>query len=64
MTTKTIHINNMICTCCIKVIKMELNNMLVTVNKITFGKADISYDKDKVSFSEIENGFSLLIDTI
>ena len=46
---------------------MELNNILVTVNKITLGKADISYDKDKVSFSEIENillenGFSLLID--
>ena len=66
MKTQTIHINNMICDCCIKVVTMELNALRVVVNKIKLGEVEISYDTSKISFEEIEktlskNGFSLLI---
>jgi len=66
MKTQTIHINNMICDCCIKVVRMELNALRVVVNKIKLGEVEISYDTSKISFEEIEktlskNGFSLLI---
>jgi len=67
MITQTIHINNMICDCCIKVVKMELNNLSVTINSINLGEVDISFDPDVVNIDDIEtmlnkNGFSLLID--
>ena len=67
MTTQTIHLNNMICDCCLRVVEMELNNLHVTVNDIKPGEVNISYDADLVNFNGIEamlnkNGFSLLID--
>lgn len=67
MTTQTIHINNMICNCCIRVVEMELDQISVTVNKIALGEATISYDPDKISIGYIEkvlndNGFSILTD--
>ncbi len=65
MITKTLHINNMICDCCIRVVEMELKNMGVTVVSINMGEAEISYNPDNVTFDYIEdklneNGFSLL----
>ncbi len=67
MKTKTLHINNMICDCCIRVVKMDLNNISVTVKSIKLGEVKISYDPDVTSFASIEdmlnkNGFSILID--
>jgi len=65
MTTLILHINNMICDCCIRVIEMELNKILVTINDIKLGEAEISFDPEKLSIADIEkvlnnNGFSLL----
>jgi len=67
MKTKTLHINNMICDCCIRVIEMELNNISVTVKSIKLGEVEINFDSDVTSFTSIENmfyknGFSILID--
>lgn len=67
MTTVTLHINNMNCDCCIRVVKMELINLSITVKRIKLGEAQISFDPDKISIKEIEkmlveNGFSLLTD--
>ncbi len=66
MITKTIHINNMICNCCSRIVEMELNSILVKVNKITLGQAEIEYDEETVSFDNIkkkleDNGFSIVI---
>lgn len=67
MTTLTLHINNMNCDCCIRVVKMELNNISVSVKRIKLGEAVISFDPDEISIKEIEkmlveNRFSLLTD--
>jgi AraC family transcriptional regulator len=66
MVTKTLHINNMICNCCSRVVKMELESISVEVNKITLGEAEIIFDPKIITFAEIEtklldNGFSLLV---
>ena len=66
MKTQTIHLNNMICDCCIKVVKMELKALQVSVNKIKLGEVEISYDSSKISFDDIietlnQNGFSLIV---
>jgi len=55
------------CDCCIRVVKMELINLSITVKRIKLGEAQISFDPDKISIKEIEkmlveNGFSLLTD--
>ncbi len=65
MTVLTLHINNMICDCCIEVIKMELAKIPVEIDYITLGEVKISFDKKKISYNEIEevlnkNGFSII----
>ena len=66
MITQTLHINNMICDCCIKVLEMEFNNMLVKVNSIKLGEVEVSFDQNHINIDDIEkmlneNGFSLLV---
>lgn len=67
MITQTLHINNMICNCCIRVVKLELNKISVNVKKIKLGEAEVSFNPDKISINDIEkvlhkNGFSILTD--
>ncbi|MGQ9797730.1 MAG: hypothetical protein ACUVRG_00310 [Ignavibacterium sp.] len=64
MEQATIHIKNMVCNRCIKVVKEELENLGYQVNSIILGKATIQ-TKDKINFDLInkvltENGFELI----
>lgn len=65
MTTITIHVNNMICNCCIRVLKMELEQAEIEVHNIKLGKATISYDRSRINKVFIrkllnKNGFGLI----
>jgi len=60
-----LHINNMICNCCIRVLKMELENAGIKVHDIKLGEAIVSFNSDKISKLKIrnlltENGFDLI----
>lgn len=64
MEQATIHIKNMVCNRCIKVVKEELENLGYQVNAIILGEATIQ-TKDKINFDLInkvltENGFELI----
>lgn len=55
----------MVCKCCIKVIRQELENNDIEVKRIILGEADILYDENKITDTEIEkilnnNGFELV----
>jgi len=63
--TQTLQINNMICNCCIRVLKMEFENVGIKVVNIKLGEATISYDQEKINNDRIkqllvENGFELI----
>ena len=67
MTTQKIHINNMVCDCCIRVVEIELKQLAVKIISIRLGEAEISFNPAKISIKDIEeklneNGFSLLTD--
>jgi AraC-like DNA-binding protein len=49
----TIHIKNMICRCCIRVIREDLEKAGIGVQEISLGKATISYDEDHISTEDI-----------
>lgn len=64
MENATIHIKNMVCNRCIKVVKEELQKLGYTVNEITLGEASI-ISENKIDFQLInkvlnENGFELI----
>jgi AraC-like DNA-binding protein len=56
----TIHIKNMICQCCIRVIREDLEKAGIGVQEISLGKATISYDEDLISTEDIRK---VLLDT-
>lgn len=63
--SKTLYIKYMVCKCCIKVIRQELENNDIEVKRIILGEADIIYDENKITDTEIErilntNGFELV----
>ena len=63
--SKTLYIKYMVCKCCIKVIRQELENNDIEVKRIILGEADIIYDDTKITDIEIErilntNGFELV----
>lgn len=65
MMRKTLHIKNMVCNRCIKVVREELEIMDYTVEKIELGEVVITGDKkkfqlDKIKKSLEENGFELI----
>jgi AraC-like DNA-binding protein len=53
MKTTTIHIKNMVCSCCLRVIREEFEKAGLVVNDISLGKATISYDPGKVSMEDV-----------
>lgn len=64
MEKATIHIKNMVCNRCVKVVKEELENLGYQVDSIILGEASIQ-TKDKINFDLInkvlvENGFELI----
>jgi len=65
MMRKTLHIKNMVCNRCIKVVREELEKLKYTVEKIELGEVVITSDKkkfqlDKIKKSLEENGFELI----
>jgi AraC-like DNA-binding protein len=65
MMKKTLHIKNMVCNRCIKVVREELEKLGYTVEKIELGEVIITSDKmkfqlDKIKTSLEENGFELI----
>jgi AraC family transcriptional regulator len=65
MMTKTLHIKNMVCNRCIKVVREELEKLDYTVKKIELGEVVIASDKkkfqlDKIKISLEENGFEFI----
>jgi len=53
MKTTTIYIKNMVCQCCLRVIREEFEKAGVEVNQINLGKASISYDPAAVSMEDV-----------
>jgi len=51
--TTTIHIKNMICLCCLRVIREELEKSGVIVKEIRLGMATISYDEEALTMDDI-----------
>ncbi len=63
--TETIHIRNMVCSCCKLFLREQLENNGIIVHELTLGKARISYDAAAMSHEEIDQilkkyGFGLL----
>ncbi len=63
----TLHIKNMVCNRCIKVIKDELEKLGIKYKNISLGEVELEYqlDKEKLHLLEsalTENGFELIID--
>lgn len=53
MKTTTIHIKNMVCSCCLRVIREEFEKAGLQVNEISLGQATISYDPATVSIEDV-----------
>jgi AraC-like DNA-binding protein len=51
--TTTIYIKNMVCRCCIRVIRDDLEQAGIAVKEISLGKATITYDEAGVSQEDI-----------
>ena len=53
-TSQRIFIRNMMCSCCVRVVKEDLTKLGITVLDIKLGEATIIYDPEKISRSEID----------
>lgn len=65
MKRKTLHIKNMVCNRCIKVVKEEIEKLNYGIEQIELGEVVITSDKEKFSREKIkkaleENGFELI----
>ena len=65
MKRKTLHIKNMVCNRCIKVVKEEIEKLHYGIEKIELGEVVITSDKEKFHLEKIkkvleENGFELI----
>ncbi len=65
MKRKTLHIKNMVCNRCIKVVKEEIEKLNYGIEKIELGEVVITSDKKKFNREKIkkvleENGFELI----
>ena len=66
MITTKIQIKNMLCRCCMKVVRESLERNHIKVDHIMLGEARITYDRKKVSLDTVasllqENGFELVV---
>lgn len=53
LTSKTLYIKNMVCQCCLRVVREELEGAGVTVSEISLGKAEVSFDPDRINLNRI-----------
>ena len=53
MKTTTIHIKNMVCSCCLRVIREEFEKAGIIVEEIRLGQATISYDPATQSLEDV-----------
>jgi AraC family transcriptional regulator len=53
--TTTVYIKNMVCLCCLRVIRLELEKAGFVVEEIMLGKAKLSYDESKLSLDGIRS---------
>jgi len=65
MVEKTLHIKNMVCNRCIKVVREELEKLDYTIKKIELGEVVLTSDKKKFQLDKIkklleENGFEVI----
>ncbi|MCG6914354.1 AraC family transcriptional regulator [bacterium BMS3Abin03] len=65
MDSKTLHIKNMVCNRCIKVVREEIEKLDYNVDKIELGEVQIStseknFDMEKIQSVLEKNGFELL----
>ncbi len=49
----TIYIKNMVCQCCLRVIREDLERAGIVVDEISLGKATISFEEDKIGLKDI-----------
>lgn len=62
-----LRVKNMVCNCCIRVLKQDFESAGVIVNEIKLGTVNISYDPAKISYLKIsqiitDDGFELVTD--
>jgi len=67
MTNTTLHIKNMVCNRCLKVVKEEFTKLNLNIDSIELGEVRISPAPDKTQIQQIremlkENGFELIDD--
>lgn len=65
MTRKTLHIKNMVCNRCIKVVQEELEKLGFIVEKVELGEVEIASNKNDIDIKTVkktlnENGFELI----
>ncbi|MEI6694941.1 MAG: helix-turn-helix domain-containing protein [Bacteroidota bacterium] len=63
--SKTLYVKYMVCKCCIRILRQELEKHGIRVYRIVLGEIDIIYDSSKITEAEIEkiinaNGFELV----
>ena len=67
LVTETLHIKNMVCSCCIKVIKDYLEKSGFIIDEIKIGTAVVTFDPNKNNIADVvhfleENGMGLISD--
>ncbi len=63
--SKTLYVKYMVCKCCIRILRNELERHGIHIHRIVLGEIDIKYDTTKITDSEIEkiindNGFEMV----
>jgi len=53
--SQRIFISNMMCSCCVRVVKEDLTSLGITVLDVKLGEATIIYDHEKISKIQIDN---------
>ncbi len=64
---KTIHLKNMVCNCCIRLLRKELEIDGIVLHDIKLGTVELSYDPKKIPLKMIERmledfGFEIIVD--
>lgn len=63
--SKTFFVKYMVCKCCIRIIRQEMEQHGIKVNRIILGEIDTTYDDTKITEADVEkilndNGFDLV----
>lgn len=63
----TVFVKNMVCHCCVRVIKDELEKNGIVVKRIELGRIELAYNSEEISLERIaeileENGFEIIVE--